>query len=228
MPRAGVPAQSCGAALTSATFGEVKIFFETAKQDHGLPHNPFKSLVVPRPIGWISSVDRAGIVNLAPYSFFNAIGSNPPLVMFASEGGRGEDQRKDTQRNTEETGEFVCNLATWDLREAMNATSAPLPSDVDEFAAAGLTPIPSKLVKPPRVAESPVQMECRTVQSLRLPSNQRNHPQTLVIGQVLGIHIDEAYIRDGRVDVARLKPIARLGYMDYTVVETIFTMQRPE
>lgn len=204
------------------------MFFEPAKNNHGLPHNPFKSLIVPRPIGWITTLDTGGGVNLAPYSFFNGCGSNPPMVMFASEGRTGDDGRKDSHRNAEENGEFVCNLATWELREKMNATSATVPPDVDEMTLAGLTPVPSRLVRPPRVAEAPAHMECRFVKSVSLPSNDAAHPQNIVIGEVIGIDIDDGFIVDGRVDVLRLRPIARLGYMDYTSIESVFTMQRPD
>ena len=202
------------------------MFFDTGG-DHGLPHNPFKSLVVPRPIGWISSLDAQGRVNLAPFSYFNAVADNPPIVLFGAGGAHSEGGVKDTPANVEATGEFVCNLATWDLREAMNATSAPAPRDWDEFRVAGLTAVPSRLVKPPRVKESPVHMECRYLRTVTLPDAAGGVPNKVVFGGVVGIHIDDRYLRDGKVDVQALKPIARLGYMDYTVVETIFAMQRP-
>ncbi len=202
------------------------MFYDTGG-DHGLPHNPFKSLVVPRPIGWISSISGEGRVNLAPFSYFNAVADNPPIVLFGAGGAHGEGGVKDTPANVEATGEFVCNLATWDLREAMNRTSAPVPRDWDEFRVAGLTPAPSRLVKPPRVKESPVHMECRYLRTVTFPDAAGGVPNKVVFGQVVGIHIDDRYVRDGRVDVQALKPIARLGYMDYTVVETIFAMQRP-
>ncbi|MEE8285339.1 MAG: flavin reductase family protein, partial [Gammaproteobacteria bacterium] len=136
------------------------MFYET-KDHHGLKHNPFKSLVVPRPIGWVSSQDRNGVVNLAPYSFFNAVASEPPIVMFSSNGAHGEGGYKDSVSNVQDTGEFVCNLATWENREAMNTTSTMVARSVDEFELSGLTPVPSKLVNPPRVKESPVHLECK-------------------------------------------------------------------
>ncbi len=203
------------------------MFYETSGP-HGLPHDPFKSLVVPRPIGWISTLDAEGRPNLAPYSFFNGVAGSPPVVMFASNGAHREGGVKDSLANAEATGEFVCNLATWDLREAMNTTSAMVDRDCDEFALAGLTPVPSQLVKAPRVKESPVHMECRYLKSVDLPSNSPAQPNRVAFGQVIGVHIDDAYLKEGLVDVGRLKPIARLGYMDYTVVETIFSMTRPK
>lgn len=199
------------------------MFYETARNDHGLPHDPFKSLVVPRPIGWISTISEDGVVNLAPYSFFNAVSADPPFVMFSSAG------RKDTITNAEATGAFVCSMATHALREAMNETSAPVPSEVDEFALAGLTPLPSRLVAPPRVAESPIALECRYHQTIELPrASGAASGYAMVIGEVVGVHIDDAVIREGRVDLARIRPLARLGYLDYTMVDDIFAMPRPE
>ncbi len=199
------------------------MFYETARSDHGLPHDPFKSLVVPRPIGWISTISEDGVVNLAPYSFFNAVSADPPYVMFSSAG------RKDTITNAEATGAFVCSMATHALREAMNETSAPVPSEVDEFALAGLTPLPSRLVAPPRVAESPIALECRYHQTIELPcAREAASGYAMVIGEVVGVHIDDAVIREGRVDLARIRPLARLGYLDYTMVDDIFAMPRPE
>lgn len=189
---------------------------------HGLKHDPFKTLVSPRPIGWISSMSADGKLNLAPYSFFNGISDNPHIVMFASQGA------KDSQINAEATGEFVCNMATWDLRDAMNATSASLPHGVSEFEAAGLTPEPSIDVKVPRVKESPVTMECKYLKSVALEDVDGVAARYgIVIGQVVRIHIDDAYIEGGMVDIARIKPIARLGYHDYAVVDEVFAMTRP-
>ena len=202
------------------------MFYET-KDHHGLKHDPFKALVVPRPIGWISSLDAHGRVNLAPFSFFNAVASDPPVVIFSAGGAHLEGGPKDTPRNVEATGEFVCNVATWELREAVNLTSARVARGVDEFALSGLTPVPSRLVKPPRVKESPVHLECRYLQTVTLPSSDPDDANRVVFGQVVGIHIDDAIISDGMIDWSRFKPIARLGYLDYTVVEQIFAMQRP-
>ena len=203
------------------------MFYETKAADHGLSRDPFKSLVVPRPIGWITSQDLEGRVNLAPFSFFNAVAEDPHLVVLAPSGRKPDRPVKDTRANIEATGEFVCNLATWDLKEAMNATSAVLPAGVDEMAAAGLTPAPSRLVRPPRVAESPVHLECRLWRVIDLPSHDPAEPNCLVIGEVVGIHIADALIRDGRVDIVAARPIARLGYSDYAVVDDKFAMRRP-
>jgi len=198
------------------------VFFESADNKHGLAHNPFKALVAPRPIGWISSLDTEGRPNLAPYSFFNAVGNIPPVVMFSSSG------RKDSIANIEATGEFVCNLATYDLRDAMNATSAPLPRGASEFEAAGLEAAPCRLVKVPRVAASPAALECRFLQSLTIRDIDGNETDNhMVLGQVVGIHIDDAYIVDGKVDTPRLKLLSRLGYMDYAVVDNVFSLDRP-
>ncbi|HVJ35891.1 MAG TPA: flavin reductase family protein [Terriglobia bacterium] len=196
--------------------------YDPRHDGHGLPHNPFYSLVVPRPIGWITSISETGVVNLAPYSFFNAVSSDPPVVMYSSDG------RKDTLNNIEKTGEFVCNLATWDLRDAMNATSGRYPPDVSEPEVAGLEMVPSVLVAPPRVKASPAALECRYLQSIEL-TNGDGVPigNTVVLGEVVQIHIADEVITDGRVDLTKIRPIARLGYMDYTVVDTIFSMKRP-
>lgn len=197
------------------------MFYETSENKHGLAHDPFKALVAPRPIGWISSLDAEGIVNLAPYSFFNAVSDRPPFVMFSSSG------RKDSVCNIEATGEFVCSLATFELREQMNSTSAMVAPEVDEMELAGLTPAPCKLVKPPRVAESPVAFECKYYKTIPMPGLNGADGNLVVLGEVVGIHIDDDAIVDGRVDTAKMRPIARLGYMDYSVVDTVFSLDRP-
>jgi len=204
--------------------------FYRPQDGHGLPHNPFNAIVAPRPIGWISSLDADGTVNLAPYSFFNAISYSPPQVMFS--GGPGalrEPARphKDSVANVEATGEFVHSVATWDLREAMNKTAIESPADHDEFAYAGLTKAPSELVKPPRVAESPIHLECKYLQSVRLKELPGREPNIMVVAEVIGVHIDESVLTDGLVDPRKLKAISRLGYMDYAVTDDFFTMKRP-
>jgi len=193
-----------------------------------LPIDPFKSLVVPRPIGWVTSLSPEGTVNLAPFSFFNAVGDSPPVVAFAPQGSKPDRPIKDTLANVMMTGEFVCNLATYALREKMNLTSTRLPAGVDEMHATGLTPLPSRLVKPPRVAESPAQLECRLLQIIDLPTWDPAERQALVIGQVIGIHIDDSLIKDGRVDIVSVQPIARLGYSLYATVDKSFRMPRPD
>lgn len=205
------------------------MFFKPGEhKPQGLPHNPFKALVAPRPIGWITTLDSAGTVNLAPYSFFNAVSDTPPIVFFAPNGKSRATGVKDSQANAEETGEFVCNLVTLDLKDEMNATSAPVGPEVDEAALAGLEMIPSELVAPPRVKASPVHLECRYIQTLELPCTLADAGNYVVFGEVVGIHIDESVINEkGLVDVTRYKPLARLGYMDYAVVEQVFSMTRP-
>ncbi len=201
------------------------MFYETIANKHGLKHDPFKALVAPRPIGWISTVSKSGICNIAPYSFFNAVGEKPHYVMFSSSG------RKDSLLNIEATGEFVCSLATWDLRYNQNMTSAAVPHGVDEFPIGDLTAAPCRLVKPPRVKESPAALECKHWQTVALPplepgGETRNW---VVFGQVIGVYIDDRFVKDGMVDTGAMRPIARMGYMDYAVVtpETMFSIERP-
>ena len=206
------------------------MFYEPVKQDHGLSKNPFNSLIIPRPIGWISSIDTERVVNLAPYSFFNAVCYRPPTVMFASGAGRGSDGMKDSRRNIEATGEFVCNLVTWETRDQMNQTSATVTPDTDEMELSGLTPVSSKLVKVPRVAEAPVHLECRHLNSIEIPSWEKDNRYFIVLGEVIGIHIrDELITKDGLVDIEKMIPIGRMGYNDYTRIDgnTLFTMIRP-
>ena len=201
------------------------MFYDTIANKHGLKHDPFKALVAPRPIGWISTVSTSGVCNIAPYSFFNAVGEKPHFVIFSSAGP------KDSLLNIEETGEFVCSLATWDLRFNMNMTSAAVPRGVDEFPIGDLTAAPCRLVKPPRVKESPAALECRHWKTVELPPLEHSGKSTysVIFGQVIGIHIDDSFIKDGLVDTGAMRPIARLGYMDYAVVtpETAFTINRP-
>jgi flavin reductase (DIM6/NTAB) family NADH-FMN oxidoreductase RutF len=200
------------------------IFYEPHRRDRELlPHDPFKALVAPRPIGWVSTIDSDGQLNLAPYSFFNAVCDSPPMLAFSSSG------RKHSATFAGETDEFVWNLPTYELREAMNESSALLPRGESEFDHAGLEPEPSRLVRPPRVKASPCSLECRVTAQLELRDlDGRPVDQHLVIGQVLGVHLDESFIRDGRVDTAALRPIARCGYTgDYTTVTELFVMERP-
>ena len=199
------------------------MFYEPDRRDTTLlPHDPFKAIVAPRPIGWVTSIDRNGNVNLAPYSYFNGVNSRPNLVMFASEG------QKDPVSFIADTKEFVCNLANFDLREQMNATSAPLARGVDEMVRAGLAPAPSRLVKPPRVAAAPCALECRLLRIVAL-EDLAGRPLDchIVFGQVVGVHIDDRFVRDGRLDTAAMRPVARCGYDEYAVVESVFSMPRP-
>jgi flavin reductase (DIM6/NTAB) family NADH-FMN oxidoreductase RutF len=204
------------------------MFYEPDKDDHGLPFNPYKSIVVPRPIGWISTISLDGVVNLAPYSQFNNLGYDPPYVMFSASSSPDSGRRKDSVKNATDTGEFVVNMATYELREAVNITSRFVPPEIDEAALAGLEMIPCRIVKPLRVAASPVHLECRFQCSLALPAHTFDQVHHVVIGRVVGVHIrDDVINGDGKLDIAKIRPLARLGYFDYTSVESVFTM-RPD
>ena len=197
-------------------------------QEAGLAHDPIKALVAPRPIAWVSTLDAAGRANLAPFSFFNLVAEAPPIVMFAPYGRKPEeDLEKDTLRNVLATEEFVVNVAPKRLKEAMNLTSAPFLAGEDEFAAAGLTPAPSREVGPPRVGESPIALECRLLFRTPLPSTRPDIENGVVFGEVLGVHIDDALVSEGKVDITAVAPLARLGYLDYAAVEEVFAMPRP-
>ncbi len=201
------------------------MFHEPDNDDHGLPFNPYKSIVVPRPIGWISTVSRDGLANLAPYSQFNNLGYDPPYVMFSANSFPGTGRRKDSVKNATDTGEFVVNMATYELRDAVNITSQLVSPEINEAALAGLEMIPSRIVTPLRVAASPVHLECKFHSALTLPGNAFDQAHHVVIGRVVGVHIrDDVLTPDGKLDVLKLRPIARLGYFDYTTVDTVFTM----
>ncbi|MFO1035312.1 MAG: flavin reductase family protein [Geminicoccaceae bacterium] len=192
------------------------------------PSSILNTVVVPRPIGWISTVDAEGLANLAPYSFFNAVSYTPPRVIFSSSGTqRHHGGLKDSVSNIRATGEFVANLATFELREAMNRSSISAPSHIDEFDYAGLEKAPSRRVRPPRVAASPVQLECVAEQIIDLTALGEGEPCTIVVGRIVAFHIDDAVLVDGRVDIGRLDAIARLGYDQYARVTDIFAMTRP-
>lgn len=197
-------------------------------RNHGLAYNPFKALVSPRPIAWVSSQDNDGVLNLAPYSFFNALAEFPPTIVFAPNGPRMGGGVKDTLANIEATNQFVVNLCSYELREQMNASSAHVPPDADEFALAGLTPEPSRKVKPPRVKEALAALECEFMFRARLPSTHPKIENNAVFGKVVGVHIDDSILEDGMVRMDRYKPLARLGYMDYTYVENVFAIERPD
>lgn len=191
------------------------------------PFTSLSALIVPRPIGWISTLGSDGVANLAPYSFFNGVGYNPPQVMFAATGNHDHGGLKDAVRDAQASGEFIVNLATWELREQMSASSVPAPSKVDEFDYAGLAKAPARLVKCPRVAESPIHLECLHLRSVELDCQDPNETNVVVFGQVVGVHIDDRVLTDGKVDFLKLRPIGRLGYMDYVEVNNAFAMQRP-
>jgi flavin reductase (DIM6/NTAB) family NADH-FMN oxidoreductase RutF len=201
------------------------IHFYEPRHGHGLPHDPFNAIVGPRPIGWISSHDAQGRLNLAPYSFFNGFNYTPPIIGFASVGA------KDTLRNVQQTGEFAWNLATRPLAEQMNQTCATVPPEVDEFVLAGLTPAPSRVIAVPRVAESPVSFECRVTQVLQLQAADGSKVETwLTLGEVVAVHIAKRLLKDGVYDTAAAEPILRGGGpADYFGIDAAqrFRMQRP-
>lgn len=199
------------------------MFYRPGHDHHGLAHNPFKALVAPRPIGWISSLDADGRPNLAPYSFFNAVADTPPMVMYSSTGRKPDDNGKDTSANIRATGEFVCNIVPFEMRDAMNMSSGTYPAGEDEFERAGLEKAPSREVAPPRVAGAPAALECRLWRVIELPGEHN----VMVLGEVVGVHIDERVLRDGRVDVTLYRPLARLGYRDYAAVAEVFALTRP-
>ncbi|RVC47731.1 MAG: flavin reductase family protein [Mesorhizobium sp.] len=197
------------------------MFYEPSK-GHGLPHDPSKAIVAPRPIGWISTIDRQGKINLAPYSFFNAFSTKPFIVWFSSEG------EKDSATFAEETGEFVANLVSRELAQKMNSTAVDAPRGVSEFGYADLTMAPSRLVAPPRVAEAPAALECRVTEIIRPRALDGTQTSAVVVaGEVVGVHIDDAYLKDGMFDIVRAGNVGRLGYMDYASVDQIFSMRRP-
>jgi flavin reductase (DIM6/NTAB) family NADH-FMN oxidoreductase RutF len=200
------------------------MYYDPRINNHNLAHNPFNALVVPRPIGWITTISRAGVVNLAPYSYFNAVSANPPMLMFSSSG------LKDSQRNAEASGEFVASLATFELREAMNLSSATVAPEVSEPQMIGLQMASSVVVRPPRVQKSPWAFECKYVKTVDLPGlDGKPSSSSIVIGAVVSIYIDDAFIVDGMVDTIKAQPIARLGYVDeYAVIDHIFRMRRPD
>ena len=189
--------------------------------------DPFKSLIFPRPIGWISSVDKKGNANLAPYSYFNAIADDPPQIMFASAAPELPSKFKDSLANILETKEFVVNFATSITRMQMNLSSLDASKDKDEFVIADLKKRKSRLVKPPSVADSPVNLECKLLKTLKLKSNSKKYT-TMIIGEVMGIFIKDKFIKKGRVDSVAMSYVARMGYSEYTTVSSKFKMKRPK
>ena len=188
------------------------MYYDARKNDHGLQYDPLKPIVAPRPIGWISTMNEEGGVNLAPYSFFNLVSYRPHYVMFSSHG------RKDSLRNAEREGEFVCSVATLPLFEEVNKTGASVASNVDEMQLANLSSKPSKRVRPPRVARSPAALECRYHQTVELPAaSPKEDPYLMVIGEVVGVYIDDKVLKGGRYSSDMVKALGRLGYFDYTV-----------
>lgn len=193
-----------------------------------LSHNPLNALVAPRPIGWIGTVSATGVENLAPFSYFNAFSADPPVVGFAPNAHAGGGTAKDTLANVREVPEFTASVVSLGLAEAMNETSRVLPPGQSEFSAAGLTSAPSRNVRPPYVGEARAVLECRVIDIVGLPAGRDGRGSHLVIGEVIGIHIDDEVIRNGRVDSRALAQVARLGYMDYCSVTATFELARPD
>lgn len=200
------------------------MFYRPNIDQHGLPHNPFKAIVSPRPIGWISTLSKDGIANLAPYSFFNGIQDEPPMVMFSASGFKADTTAlKDSLVNIRDTGEFCVNIVSDALKDAMNVTSEHYPHGTDEFEQAGLEKGAPKVIKAPFVAASPAAFECTLHSIIPLPGNGH-----MVLGEVVGVHIKDAHLKDGMLDVTSYVPLARLGYRDYTSVRDVFSLNRPE
>ena len=201
--------------------------YRPGTEKHGLPHDPFKSCTVPRPIGWLSTVSTQQVCNLAPFSQWQNLTFDPPMVMFAANQNIW-GQRKDSVVNAEETGWFVWNMATYDLRESVNVSAMAVEPQVDEFELAGVEKEDCIDAPGPRVKQSPIQFECRYISTTRFPGRSAVGTVDVVFGEVARIHIDEkALTADGRIDILGIKPIARMGYYDYTVVNNIFEMKIP-
>jgi flavin reductase (DIM6/NTAB) family NADH-FMN oxidoreductase RutF len=201
------------------------MYYEPAHETSGLPHSPFSACCVPRPIGWLSTTSRAGIHNLAPFSQFQNVTFDPPTVLFSACG----TPAKDTLRNAEETGEFVWNMATYDLRDQVARSAIEFPPDVDEFVALGIDTLPSRRVRPLRVAESPVHFECEVRHVLEIPGKTAAANAKIVVAEVVGIHIrDDVIDERGQIDIERIRPLARLWYLDYTFVEHRFELSDPD
>ncbi len=198
------------------------MFYDAVRNDHGFANDPFKALVAPRPVGWISTLSETGTANLAPYSYFNAFSQGPHYVAF------GSGDYKDTIRNVDATREFAVNLVSFALRQDMNRSSAGVASHVDEFELAGIEKAPCQFIKAPRVAKSPACLECRLHQIMELPDDEGQVANWLVVGRVIGIHIDDQFIESGRVNTAAMNLVARLGYSEYATVTEAWRMRRPE
>jgi|TARA_B110000263_G_scaffold230114_1_gene224393 flavin reductase (DIM6/NTAB) family NADH-FMN oxidoreductase RutF len=199
------------------------MFYEP-KNGSPFPIDPYKSLIFPRPIGWISSMSKKGIANLAPYSYFNAIADSPPQVMFVSSPTNSKIY-KDSLNNILETKEFVVNFATSKTRNQMNMSSINAPSDIDEFSFAKIKKRKSKIVKVPSVSQSPVNLECKLLKKIKLKSYSKNYA-VLVMGEVLGVFINNKFIKDKRVDSKAMRYVARMGYSEYTIISSKFKMPR--
>ena len=193
----------------------------------GLKHSPINAIVAPRPIGWISTIGKDGVPNLSPYSYFNAVSAHPPMVMFAANGSHAEGGSKDSLQNVRDTGEFVVNICSEELAAQMNDSSTAAPRAIDEFNVAGLTKAPSRIVKAPRVAEAPAHLECQLIKIVELPMSSTGEQNNTVIGRVVAVYVRDEFIRDGRVDTVKMRPVGRLGYFDYAVISQSFEILRP-
>ena len=204
------------------------MFYEP-KKGYPLLHNPFNALVFPRPIGWISSLSKTGIANLAPYSFFNAIAYVPPQVMFSATAYHNQGGFKDSVANILATKEFVINLATKKLKQQVVQSSIDAPNDIDEFKLMKLKKRKSKIVKPPSVAESPINLECRLLKKIDLKTTSKNKNQNkMIIGEVVGIYIDNKFIKNNKINSLAMRAISRMGYTEYSEVDSRFLMERPK
>ena len=202
------------------------MFYEVTDKNDWLTH--FKSLIVPRPIGWISSKNNNGQINLAPYSFFNAIATNPPMVVIGPGGYSKSGNNKDTLLNIKNNPEFVCNFVSWDVKDIMNESSYSFDNNESEVEKLNIETEDSNMVSIPRVKLSPAHFECTLFKIIELPSDSRGNPNHLIIGNIIGINISDKIIKNDRIDIGELKPISRMGYDEYALINTIFSMKRPK
>jgi flavin reductase (DIM6/NTAB) family NADH-FMN oxidoreductase RutF len=202
------------------------MFYEVTDKNDWLTH--FKSLIVPRPIGWISSKNNNGQINLAPYSFFNAIATNPPMVVIGPGGYSKSGNNKDTLLNIKNNPEFVCNFVSWDVKDIMNESSYSFDNNESEVEKLNIETEDSNMVSNPRVKLSPAHFECTLFKIIDLPSDSRGNPNHLIIGNIIGINISDKIIKNDRIDIGELKPISRMGYDEYALINTIFSMKRPK
>ena len=202
------------------------MFYEVTDKNDWLTH--FKSLIVPRPIGWISSKNNNGQINLAPYSFFNAIATNPPMVVIGPGGYSKSGNNKDTLLNIKNNPEFVCNFVSWDVKDIMNDSSYSFDNNESEVEKLNIETEDSNMVSIPRVKLSPAHFECTLFKIIDLPSDSRGNPNHLIIGNIIGINISDKIIKNDRIDIGELKPISRMGYDEYALINTIFSMKRPK
>ena len=202
------------------------MFYEVTEKNDWLTH--FKSLIVPRPIGWISSKNNDGQINLAPYSFFNAIATIPPMVVIGPGGYSKSGNNKDTLLNIKNNPEFVCNFVSWDVKDIMNESSYSFDNNESEIEKLNIETEDSTMVSIPRVKLSPAHFECTLFKIIDLPSDSKGNPNHLIIGNIIGINISDKIIKNDRIDIGELKPISRMGYDEYALINTIFSMKRPK